>query len=183
MCIRDRGQTATTTFKYTIKDNANLTDTAQVTVTINGVNDAPVAANDTMTTGEDGPAVSIDPRGNDSDADLGDAFTVTSIDDTGTQGTVAFTGTSLTYTPAGYNGLAAGDTATDTFTYTITDGFGGTDTATVTVTIVGENDAPVVVDDIGSVQEDGPAVSVSPLANDSDPCLLYTSDAADSDLV
>ena len=164
-----QGQTATTTFKYTIKDNANLTDTAQVTVTINGVNDAPVAANDTMTTGEDGPAVSIDPRGNDSDADLGDAFTVTSIDDTGTQGTVAFTGTSLTYTPAGYNGLAAGDTATDTFTYTITDGFGGTDTATVTVTIVGENDAPVVVDDIGSVQEDGPAVSVSPLANDSDP--------------
>ncbi|MEZ5383424.1 MAG: Ig-like domain-containing protein [Microthrixaceae bacterium] len=163
------GQSATTTFDYTIEDDANIPATAEVTVTINGVNDAPVAGPDTMTTGEDGPTVSIDPRGNDSDADLGDSFTVTAVDDSGTQGTVTFTGTSLSYTPSGYNSLADGDTATDTFTYTITDGFGGTDTATVTVTIVGENDGPTTVPDTGAVDEDGPAVTVSPLGNDSDP--------------
>ena len=41
------GQTATDTFSYTIDDGRgqpNSTDTATVTVTINGVNDGPVAA-------------------------------------------------------------------------------------------------------------------------------------------
>ena len=39
-----------------------------------------------------------------------------------------------------FNDLAAGETATDSFTYTVDDGNGGTDTATVTVTINGAND-------------------------------------------
>lgn len=42
--------------------------------------------------------------------------------------------------------LAAGQTAQDTFTYTINDGRGGTSTATVTVTVNGLNDAPTGVD-------------------------------------
>jgi len=47
------------------------------------------------------------------------------------------------YDPNGqFESLAVGETATDTFTYVVTDGHGGTDTATVTVTIAGENDAP-----------------------------------------
>ena len=41
-----------------------------------------------------------------------------------------------------FNDLAAGETATDSFTYTVDDGNGGTDTATVTVTINGANDGP-----------------------------------------
>jgi VCBS repeat-containing protein len=45
------------------------------------------------------------------------------------------------------NALGAGQTVTDTFTYTISDGNGGTDTATLTVTIFGVNDAPDAVDD------------------------------------
>ena len=53
-----------------------------------------------------------------------------------------------------FNDLAAGETATDSFTYTVDDGNGGTDTATVTVTINGANDGPVAAaDDTGSVGE------------------------------
>ena len=51
--------------------------------------------------------------------------------------------TSVTYSPDGqFEFLAVGETTTDTFDYTISDGNGGTDSATVTVTITGENDAP-----------------------------------------
>ena len=47
----------------------------------------------------------------------------------------------------GLNALAEGQIVSDTFEYTISDGFGGTDTATVTVTVTGQNDDPVAGDD------------------------------------
>jgi VCBS repeat-containing protein len=56
----------------------------------------------------------------------------------------------VNYDPTGayqYLGIAANgteETATDTFTYTVTDKNGFTDTATVTVTIVGINDVPII---------------------------------------
>ncbi|WP_054772567.1 VCBS domain-containing protein [Methylogaea oryzae] len=65
------------------------------------------------------------------------------------------------YDAAGIKGLqslAAGETYTDTFTYTIRMANGALSTATATVTIVGENDAPVITNAtselVGSVQED-----------------------------
>ncbi|XOJ72919.1 VCBS domain-containing protein [Candidatus Pelagibacter sp. Uisw_114] len=45
--------------------------------------------------------------------------------------------------------LDSGDTATDVFNYTVSDGNGGTDTATITITILGANDAPVAQNDVG----------------------------------
>src|SRR4029077_8160335 len=65
--------------------------------------------------------------------------------------------------------LGVGQTATDTFTYTMEDGSGATSTATVTVTVVGANDGPTAVADKATVQEDGPAVTIDVLANDTDP--------------
>ncbi len=51
------------------------------------------------------------------------------------------------YDPNGqFNGLGLGQTASDSFTYQVSDGNGGFATATVTITIVGQNDAPLVVD-------------------------------------
>lgn len=163
------GQSATTTFKYTIADPSGVTDVGQVTMTITGVNDAPIAVADAFATGENGPSITYDVRTNDSDVDAGDTKTVTAVNTTGTQGTVTFTGTGVTYTPSGYDYLAAGETATTTFTYTVTDSQGASATATVTVTISGSNDAPVVVADTATVGEAGPAVDVTPLANDTDP--------------
>ena len=40
------------------------------------------------------------------------------------------------------NALDTGESATDVFTYTLSDGGSGTATATITITILGENDTP-----------------------------------------
>lgn len=50
-----------------------------------------------------------------------------------------------TYNPNGvFDSLQPGQTANDSFTYTVSDGNGGTDTATVDITITGTNSAPSV---------------------------------------
>ena len=41
--------------------------------------------------------------------------------------------------------LAQGETAIDTFTVQVTDEFGASDTETISITVVGSNDAPVIV--------------------------------------
>ena len=149
----------TDTITYTVTDPSGLTDTATVTVTVNPVNDAPVAADDAATTDEDA-AVTIDVLGNDTDVD-GDTLTIQSVG-TPANGTAAIVGGKIVYTPnANFNG-------TDTFSYTVSDGNGGTDTATVTVTVGEENDPPVAVDDSVSMDEDTTA-TIDPLANDTDP--------------
>ena len=52
----------------------------------------------------------------------------------------------LDNTDAQTNALAQGESVTDVFSYTVTDG-GATDTATLTITITGTNDGPVAVGD------------------------------------
>ena len=57
--------------------------------------------------------------------------------------TIAPGGTGIVYTPAAsFQSLGRGQTATETFSYTVADEDGATDTATTTVTVVGANDAP-----------------------------------------
>ncbi len=163
------GETATDTFSYTITDGQGGFDTATVTVTIHGQNDIPDAVDDVDDADEDGPAITIDVLANDSDADLSDVLSVDSLNTGGTLGSVTNNGTDVTYDPNGaFESLAVGETATDTFSYTITDGQGGFDTATVTVTIHGQNDIPDAVDDVDDADEDGPAITIDVLANDSD---------------
>ncbi len=64
---------------------------------------------------------------------------------------------SMVYDPNGqFEYLDVGETATDTFTYTVSDGISATDSATVTITIDGAEDAAVIGGDInGAVTEDG----------------------------
>ena len=45
------------------------------------------------------------------------------------------------------------DTATDVFTYTVSDG-ANTTTATITITVTGINDDPVAQNDVGVIAED-----------------------------
>ncbi len=83
---------------------------------------------------------------NDTDSDAGDVLTVSTVSGWSASGAkVTFSGGIITYN-ATYSqqmqSLAAGQTATDTFSYTISDGHGGTSTATVTLTVNGVNDAP-----------------------------------------
>src|SRR5204863_405370 len=148
----------TTTIPYTISDGNGGSTSATVTVTVTPVNDPPVAVDDSATTPEDVP-VTIAPLANDSDLD-GDPLTITVA--TTTNGTVVIVGgTNLLFSPStNFNG-------TTTIPYTISDGNGGPTPATVTVTVTPVNDPPVAVDDSATTPEDV-AVSIAPLANDSD---------------
>jgi uncharacterized repeat protein (TIGR01451 family) len=116
-----------------------LCDTATAFLTINSINDPPLAENDAAATDED-VAVVIDVLGNDSDPVEGDPLSIVGVTQ-GTNGTVSYTPSNLTYTPdLNFNGF-------DAFTYTISDGNGGFDTASVDVTINPVNDPPIAVQD------------------------------------
>jgi len=173
------GETATDTFTYLIEDIVGGFDTGTVTITINGLNDAPTANDDAVSAGEtsvaSGNVLADNGDGADSDPDASDVLTVTEVNgesgDIGAQITLA-SGALLTlnsdgsydYDPNGqFEDLAVGETATDSFDYTISDGNGGTDTATATITINGGNDAPVVPSVMGSFGEGDSAVFHFPL--------------------
>jgi hypothetical protein len=115
-------------FSYTISDGRGGSATANVSVTVSAVNDAPTLAGDSATTSRN-TAVVINVLGNDSDAD-GDSLTVTSVAPGMARSavTVNADGT-IRYKPRpGYTGA-------DSFTYTVSDGHGGVSTATVNVTV------------------------------------------------
>ncbi len=151
------------TILYTIEDPDGNEDTAEVAVTVtpDGVNSDPVAVDDTVDTDID-TSVTLDPTDNDSDPD-GDPITLTDIG-TPTNGTATLNpdGT-VTYTPD------TGFVGEDTIPYTIEDGEGGTDTGEIIVTVDDpSNTPPVAVNDTASTPLDTP-ITVTPLANDSDP--------------
>ncbi|WP_207105018.1 VCBS domain-containing protein [Tardiphaga sp. P9-11] len=108
--------------------------------------------------------------------DTGTGITVTSVGDgTGhsTKGaTVTLVNGQITYDASAsteLQKLGAGETGTDTFSYTITDSYGGTSTATVTITVHGVNDAPVAGAD--AIITNGSSVAIPTwalLANDTD---------------
>jgi VCBS repeat-containing protein len=149
---------ATDSFTYHANDGALDSNVATVTITVNPVNDAPVANDDSATTNED-TAVTIDVLANDLDVD-GDTLTVDSVTQ-GSNGTVTNNSTDVVYTPA------ADYCGADSFTYTASDGNGGSDTTTVSITVTCVNDAPVANDDSATTNEDT-AVTIDVLANDSD---------------
>ena len=107
----------------------------------NSSNTSPNAVNDAFSTNEDSAFTTGNVLANDSDPN-GDAIAVSGVNTNGTQGVVTNNGNgTFNYDPNGaFNSLNAGETDTDSFSYTISDGNGGFDTATVTVTIEGVND-------------------------------------------
>jgi VCBS repeat-containing protein len=127
-------------FTYTVDDGQGGLDSATVTMTVTPINDDPVAADDAATTDED-HATTFSLLVNDTDPD-GDLLAVSALDTSGTLGAVTLNADgSVTYDPNGqFEYLAAGATATDTFSYAVGDGQGGSDTALVTVTITGVDD-------------------------------------------
>lgn len=165
------GVTATDTFFYAMQDGDGAQSTAQVTISVTGVNDAPVAVADNVSVTEDGPPVSLNILSNDFDADLGDSRTLLSLNLTGTKGVVTFQPDGIVEYSAGaaFNDLRAGVTAIDTFQYTISDQHGAVSTGTVRVTVTGQNDAPVAVADAVTVTEDNVGHVIQVLQNDTDP--------------
>lgn len=146
-------------FSYKATDGFLESATVTVSLTVNAINDAPVAVDDAVTTDED-TAVITDVLLNDTDVE-NQTLNISAITQ-GTHGSVALNNDgTLTYTPnANYNG-------NDSFTYTVNDGSGGSDTASVTVTIAAINDAPLAVNDATTTEEDT-AVTINAKANDTD---------------
>ena len=93
-----------------------------------------------------------------------------SIDTTGTIGGVTDNGDgTFSYDPnAQFEHLAFGETAIDSFIYTVTDSFGGTSTSTIELLIQGQSDAPIVADLTASVMEFGDPIVLTPLFTDVD---------------
>ncbi|MGH1491853.1 MAG: Ig-like domain-containing protein, partial [Acidimicrobiales bacterium] len=173
------GETLTDTFSYTMTDGAAGFDSATVTITVTGVNDDPVADDDSYLTDADA-VLEITPSGvlvNDEDPDTSDVLTVQSHDPTSAAGATVVVNAdgSFSYDPTGVaalQGLGDGEEQDDTFEYTVSDGNGGTDTATVTVTVLGVNDDPVAVDDNGGETDEDTILNVlvpGVLDNDTDP--------------
>ncbi len=120
-------------FTFNVNDGTEDSNTATISITVNSVNDVPVANPASVSTDED-TALSITLTGSDVD---GDSLTYTVL--TGpSHGTLSGTAPSLTYTPdPNYN-------STDSFTFNVNDGTVDSNTATVSITVTPVNDAPVL---------------------------------------
>ena len=166
------GQTITLEKVVTATDGQSATVTDTITVTITGTNDAPTitaqtdvagavteitdgasgeGTNNLTDTGSftiadlDNDSVSVSTAEGTTDAVGGSflgALTATVADDTDDgSGQINWT---YTVADADVEYLEAGETVTETFTVTVSDGNGGTVDQTVTVVITGANDAPTL---------------------------------------
>ncbi len=121
-------------FNYAISDGNGGSDSASVTITVNAVNDNPVATNDSVVTNED-VMVAVSVLSNDSDVDTGDTLSVTSCSGA-SNGSVVRNGSNCEFTPTqDFNGQGS-------FNYAISDGNGGSDSASVTIGVEPINDEP-----------------------------------------
>jgi VCBS repeat-containing protein len=148
------GETLSDTFEYTVSDSEGGTDTATLTITIHGTNDAPIARDDVNTTDESTAITASSADGviqpNDSDIDgttdnlvvakvAGEAGNV-GVEVPGSDGGVfvIHPDGSYTFDPGNdFTGLETGETKDTTVEYTIHDEHGGEATAILTVTVEG----------------------------------------------
>ncbi|MCV6594104.1 MAG: Ig-like domain-containing protein, partial [Silicimonas sp.] len=148
------GETRDETFTYTVTNARGATSTQSVTVTVTGINDAPVAADHAVATDEDTLRTG-NLMDQVTDADTGAVVTVTGltggVEDNGTFTATLASGAVVTlaangdytYDPRGaFDALAEGAAATDSFSFEVTDNEGATDTATITIDLTGVNDGP-----------------------------------------
>lgn len=152
-------------FRYTVSDGV-ATASAEVTVDIDGVNDAPLANADVLSVDED-TAIALSPTfllDNDLDVDR-QLLTVTSVGDAAS-GDVTFDGDDILFVPAqDFDGDAR-------FAYTVSDGAASV-MGEVVIHVAPTNDAPVLAPTAATTRT-GTAVSISIPASDVDGDALTT---------
>jgi len=175
-------EAGTQIFTYTVSDGEFTSAEATVTLTIEGVQDieAPVAADDSAVVAEDVVLSNLDVLGNDSDP-ANSSLSITSIDGqvitpggsvdlaSGATVTLNLDGT-LDYNQNGiFDNLDDGETATATFSYTVSNGtFSSTADVSLTINGVTDNSDPDASDDAFAVGEDDVLTGQSLFANDTD---------------
>ncbi|MES2013536.1 MAG: Ig-like domain-containing protein, partial [Pseudomonadota bacterium] len=167
--------TGSDTLTITTNDNGNtgtggaLSDSDSVFINIGSNNVAPSVLNDSATVSEDG-TVSGNALLNDSDVDFDTLTIVNPGSVAGNYGSMVMgSAGAWVYTPntGSAQALDSGESATDTFTYTVTDGEALV-TESVTVTITGANDAPVADSGSATISEDAFSTSGTVTASDVD---------------
>ncbi len=133
------GTQVTDTFRYSLAGGSNE---ATVSVALTGVNDAPDAQDDSgagFEVAADDILLTASVLDNDSDIDQNDVLSIATINTAATSGIVTDLGNgSFRYDPAGaFDNLLQGQSASDSFVYTVQDSLGATDTAVVTITVFG----------------------------------------------
>jgi large repetitive protein len=146
-------------FSYKANDGNADSNVAEVTIAVRAINDAPVAATQSVATAEDTPlAIALGAT----DVD-GDTLTYSVVSGPA-HGTLSGSAPDLTYTPA------ANYSGPDAFTFKANDGSLDSNVATVSIAVGSANDAPAASNDSYTVVEDGTLAIDAPgvLANDSD---------------
>ncbi len=161
------GQTATDTFVYRVTDSTGASsDSATVTVTHVGVNDAPdvVGSLADQSLAEDASTVSVSLDGLFADVDTGDVLTLSATTADGTLLSVAVNGTSLEITPVAN---AFGFTSVMVIA---TDIAGATNSTSLNVTVLPTlgDDTPTAGDDTATTLNTE-IVTISVLSNDVHP--------------
>jgi hypothetical protein len=132
-------------------------------------NRAPLAKDLTFSSDEDSPkSIAVGELASDED---GDPLSIVSLDTSGTVGNVAIVdgGAALRFNPAGrFDSVAAGQSAQDSFRYSVSDSHGGSGSGRVTVSVSGIDDPPRAADDQGEVEENAGATPLAVLGNDTD---------------
>ncbi len=162
-------------------DTAGATSTTQVTVTIQGANDAPVGIGDSVNAIEAGgygnatagSSGSGNVLTNDTDVDAGDTKSVSGVVAGAQSSATGNVGSSVSGTYGAITLQADGnftfnvdnshaavqalrtvsDTLTEYFTYQVSDAAGLNSLATITITITGQNDAPTASNDGTTARE------------------------------
>jgi VCBS repeat-containing protein len=127
-------------FTYEAHDGTSPSNAATVNLTVNAVNDAPVASDDSYSTDQDTTLNVSAPGVLDNDSDVeGDTLTAIKLSDPSNGSVTLNSDGSFDYTPdSGYTG-------DDTFTYKANDGAADSGSATVTITVEAAGD--IYVDD------------------------------------
>ena len=144
------GETLVDTFTYTISDGNGGSSTATATLTINGVNDGPVAVND-FAVAVQGGATTVDVLANDTDVDTNDTHTLDTVAITSGLGTVSIVANNLVYdSGTAYAGATGPQIVTVQYTMSDNNGASSTATTELVVAAAGANVITLTAgDDIG----------------------------------
>ncbi len=152
----NKNYNGTDSLTYQIKDSKGaLSNKATISLTVNAVNDAPVAANDSFTLNEDTPLTINFASILKNDSDVEDGANIQKITkdniifNNPANGKITITDTGIIYTPnKDFNGI-------DSLTYQIKDSNGAlSNVANINLTIKSVNDAPVAASDFFVTDED-----------------------------
>jgi VCBS repeat-containing protein len=167
------GETVVQTYTITVDDGQGGIATRDVSITLTGTNDAPVAQDMALDSIEDGGLVIASFIADDTDSDDDGSSLTYTITSSPSEGTIVNNddGTFSFDPGTDFQDLAEGETRQVSFGYTATDRHGAvSNAATVTVTVTGVNDAPnEPMFSAGTISEAATPGTVAAIVDVSDP--------------